>query len=55
MASVSVPYVASPTGEQFHNSRAKTRGVMGPVGSGKSTMSIIELIKLSRLQWPDKW
>ena len=55
MASVSVPYVASPTGEQFHNSRAKTRGVMGPVGSGKSTMSIIELIKLARLQWPDKW
>ena len=52
---VNVPYLASPTGLEYHQSTADTRGVMGPVGSGKSTMSINELIMLAVLQYPDKW
>ncbi|NRA31030.1 MAG: hypothetical protein HRU11_12315 [Parvularculaceae bacterium] len=52
---VRVPYVASPTGREFHASTAKVRGVMGPVGSGKSTMNIVEMMMLAMLQWPDKW
>ena len=52
---VVVKYEASKTGHEFHRSNADTRMVMGPVGSGKSTMMIIELIKLAVNQCPDKW
>ena len=52
---VSVPYLASPTATEFHRSQAEVRGVMGPVGSGKSTMNIVEMLMLSMLQYPDKW
>ncbi|MEM9238254.1 MAG: hypothetical protein AAGB14_15890, partial [Verrucomicrobiota bacterium] len=54
-AAIRVPYVASPTGREFHASPAEVRGVMGPVGSGKSTMNIVEMMMLAMLQWPDKW
>ena len=50
-----VKYSPSPTGLEFHRSRADTRLVMGPVGSGKSTMAINELIMLAVTQAPDKW
>lgn len=52
---VVVRYDASPTGREFHRSSADTRVVMGPVGSGKSTMAINELIMLAVQQVPDKW
>lgn len=52
---VYVRYDASPTGKEFHKSDAKVRLIMGPVGSGKSTMAINELIMLAVLQCPDKW
>ena len=52
---VVVRYDASPTGKAFHRSNADTRMVMGPVGSGKSTMAINELIMLAVQQVPDKW
>lgn len=52
---VVVRYEPSPTGLEFHRSKADTRLVMGPVGSGKSTMAINELIMLAVMQVPDKW
>jgi hypothetical protein len=52
---ISINYDASPTGLDFHDSHAEVRLVMGAVGSGKSTMMIIELIMLSVLQKPDKY
>lgn len=50
-----VRYAPSPTGRRFHNSFADIRLVMGPVGSGKSTMCIVELLKMAMLQKPDKY
>ncbi len=55
MSDITIKYEASPTGHDFHNSHADVRGVMGPVGSGKSTMMIIELIMMAVLQKPDKY
>lgn len=52
--SLVVNYVPSKTGIAFHNSDADIRIVLGNVGSGKSTMMIIELIKMALLQRPDK-
>lgn len=49
-----VSYEPSVTGFEFHNSEADVRLVMGPVGSGKSTMMIIELIMMALMQKPDK-
>lgn len=49
-----VAYHPSPTGMLFHNSNADIRIVLGNVGSGKSTMMIIELLKMAMLQRPDK-
>ena len=50
-----VGYYPSATGVKFHNSNADARLVLGNVGSGKSTMMIIELIKMAILQKPDKY
>ena len=36
-------YNASPTGERFHTEQARERWVVGPVGSGKTSMAIMEL------------
>ena len=52
---IKIKYAASATGKNLHKSTADTRMVMGPVGSGKSTMMINELIMLAMLQTPDKW
>lgn len=47
-------YTPSPTGIAFHHSDAFVRAVMGPVGSGKSTMCVIELFKRATEQAPDE-
>lgn len=52
---VVIKYEASETGKALHRSTADTRMVMGPVGSGKSTMMINELLMLAVMQAPDKW
>lgn len=46
-------YVASPTMARFHASRAKFRGLMGPVGSGKSTACCMELMREAHLVPPN--
>jgi len=38
-------YIAPPTLVRFHASNAKFRGVMGPVGSGKSTGMCVEIMR----------
>jgi len=38
-------YKPTPTGEQFHNDNSFVRLVMGPYGSGKSTMCCAEIVK----------
>ncbi|MGE4292680.1 MAG: hypothetical protein AB7E32_10775 [Desulfovibrio sp.] len=47
-----IRYVASPTLARFHASDAFCRGVMGPVGSGKSTAMCMELIQRAQRQAP---
>lgn len=38
-------YIPSPTGERFHSSDSFVRVVMGPYGSGKTTMAIQEVVR----------
>lgn len=45
-------YQALPTAAKFHASRALFRGLMGPIGSGKSVASCWELFRLACLQAP---
>jgi hypothetical protein len=47
-----IRYVASPTLARFHASNAFYRGVMGPVGSGKSTAMCMELVQRAQRQRP---
>lgn len=47
-------YNPSPTGIRFHNDDSRVRAVMGPVGSGKSSMCITELLRRAMLQAPDE-
>lgn len=42
-----INYKASPTMKQFHKSKAFVRGIMGPIGSGKSVACCIEGYRLS--------
>lgn len=37
-------YEASPTGARFHMDQSRFRAIMGPVGSGKTSISVVELI-----------
>lgn len=46
-------YRPEPTLQKFHASRAFVRGVLGPIGSGKSVGCCIEILKRSRAQAPD--
>lgn len=39
-----VKYIATPTGLKFHNDDSLVRAVMGPVGSGKSSMAAMEIV-----------
>lgn len=45
-------YQASPTGWAFHNDPAFIRGLMGPIGSGKSVACCVELMRLAHEQQP---
>lgn len=47
-----IEYRASPTLSKFHQSNAFVRGLMGPVGSGKSTACAIELFRRAQEQAP---
>jgi hypothetical protein len=51
---VTVAYTPSATGERFHASSAFIRGIMGPVGSGKSVACCMELWGLMSTQEPDE-
>lgn len=43
----------SPTVRRFHHSNAFVRGLMGPVGSGKSVGCCFEIFDIARNQWPN--
>lgn len=43
----------SPTVQKFHESPAFVRGLMGPVGSGKSVGCCFELFHIACTQWPN--
>lgn len=47
-----IRYAATPTLARFHTSNAFYRGIMGPVGSGKSTAMCMELIQRAQRQAP---
>jgi len=49
---IEIRYVSSPTLWQFHQSTEFVRGVMGPVGSGKSTACCWEIFKRLQEQAP---
>lgn len=50
-------YTPSTTGKQFHLARdvdsAFVRGIMGPIGSGKSVTCVLELLMIAMEQEPD--
>jgi hypothetical protein len=48
-----IKYHASPTLAKFHKSKAFVKGVMGPVGSGKSTGCCFELMMRAQQQRPN--
>lgn len=47
-------YKASYTGAQFHKDNSYVRGIIGPIGSGKSVTCIMEILKRAMQQAPDK-
>ena len=47
-----IAYKALPTAAEFHASGAFVRGVMGPIGSGKSSMCVWELFRRATQQEP---
>lgn len=47
-----VVYNASKTMREFHKSDAFVRGIMGPIGSGKSVACVLEMMRKSRSQEP---
>lgn len=51
-ADIKREYWAEPTAIVFHNSNAYIRGIMGPVGSGKSTVCAWEIMKRAIQQTP---
>ncbi len=52
MGAVRINYTASPVLCRFHKSDAFVRGVMGPIGSGKSSAMCLELLVRSLRQVP---
>lgn len=42
-APIQIDYVASPTGRAFHKCDFRNRGILGPVGSGKSSTCVWEI------------
>lgn len=49
---MSITYHPSPTAKRFHADSSFVRGVMGPVGSGKSCMCVMELFTRALEQAP---
>lgn len=47
-----IKYIPTPTGDRFHNSKAFNKVVMGPVGGGKSTAALMDLVKRAVEQEP---
>ena len=47
-----VEYTAEPTPAQFHASNAFVRGLVGPIGSGKSVACCMEVIRRGLEQAP---
>ena len=47
-------YIAGPTAEKFHACGDFVRGVLGPVGSGKTVICCVEIFSRSLEQRPDK-
>lgn len=47
-----VTYIASPTCSRFHGSSAFVRGLMGPIGSGKSVACCVEMLQRAQQQNP---
>lgn len=45
-------FIPSPTGKRFIRSRAYIKGIMGPVGGGKSTVCIMDLLARAQSQEP---
>ncbi len=41
---------AGPVIKRFHESKAFVRGIMGPIGSGKSTAAVIEILRRAQMQ-----
>ncbi len=54
-ASNDIVYTASKTCKEFHKSDAFVRMLIGPIGSGKSVASCIEIFKIANLQEPDRY
>ena len=48
-----INYKASKTGAKLHASNKVCRGIMGPVGNGKSVTCIMECLRLAQDQWPN--
>ncbi len=46
-------YKASPTAREFHSDNSYIRGIIGPIGSGKSVASIMEIMIRAQQQEPD--
>lgn len=47
-----IQYNAEPTAQQFHKARDFVRGIMGPIGSGKSVACIMEIVAKALSQSP---
>lgn len=54
MANYSLDYVASPICSRFHKSPAFVRGILGPVGSGKSVACCMEIFTKAKQITPCK-
>lgn len=52
MANQSIDYVATVTGAKFHADTAFVRGILGPVGSGKSVACIMDMLSKAMQQVP---
>jgi len=48
-----ITYIAGPTAAKFHQNQSTVRGLMGPVGCGKSAACIKELYRLATKQAPN--
>lgn len=48
-----IRYQASPTMVRFHQSNAMVKGMMGPIGSGKSVSCVMEVFARAHAQVPD--